>query len=326
MIETLVTFDEIAAAAERIRGVACRTPLVDVALGSRSPAASGFGRKIESFSLKCENLQPMGAFKIRGATNMLIRLGGAARGGVITYSSGNHGQAVAMAAEMLGIPTVVVMPETATRVKVDGARKYGAEVIFAGTTSADRKRRAESEAAARGLTIVPPFDHPWIVAGAGTAGLEILEQKPDVSAVYVPMGGGGLIAGVSAAIKQRRQDVRVVGVEPAGAAKMTASRAAGRPITLERTASIADGLLTLRPGDLTFAHVQAFVDDVVTVPEESIAPAIAWLFREARVVAEPSGAVTTAAILRAGTPQPGTVAIVSGGNVSAEDYLGYLGS
>jgi threonine dehydratase len=268
----------------------------------------------------------MGAFKIRGATNMLMRLGETARNGVITYSSGNHGQAVAMATEILGIRCVVVMPETATRVKVEGARKYGAEVIFAGTTSADRKLRAESEAASRGLTIVPPFDHPWIVAGAGTAGLEILDQKPDVSAVYVPMGGGGLIAGVSAAIKQRRPSVRVVGVEPAGAAKMSASRAAGRPVTLEKTASIADGLLTLRPGDLTFAHVQAFVDEVVTVPEESIAPAVAWLFREARVVAEPSGAVTTAAILRAGEVQPGTVAIVSGGNVSAEDYVDYLRS
>ncbi len=158
-------------------------------------------------------------------------------------------------------------------------------------------------------------------------GLEILEQRPDVSAVYVPMGGGGLIAGVSAAIKQRRPDVRVVGVEPAGAAKMTASRAAGRPVTLPKTASIADGLLALRPGDVTFAHVQAFVDEVVTVPEESIVEAIAWLFREARLVAEPSGAVTTAAILQAGGPlQPGVVAVVSGGNVSAEDYVGYLRS
>jgi threonine dehydratase len=341
MIDTLVTLDEIEAAAERIRGIAYRTPVIDVAgafspvaagvvspvaAGAVSPVASGFSRKVQSFSLKCENLQPMGAFKIRGATNMLMRLGETARNGVITYSSGNHGQAAAMATQILGIRCVVVMPETATRVKVEGARKYGAEVIFAGTTSADRKLRAESEAASRGLTIVPPFDHPWIVAGAGTAGLEILDQKPDVSAVYVPMGGGGLIAGVSAAIKQRRPSVRVVGVEPAGAAKMSASRAAGRPVTLEKTASIADGLLTLRPGDLTFAHVQAFVDEVVTVPEESIAPAVAWLFREARVVAEPSGAVTTAAILRAGEVQPGTVAIVSGGNVSAEDYVDYLRS
>ena len=317
MTETLVTLGEIEAAAERIRHLAVRTPLVDV--------ASGFTWKIASFSLKCENLQPMGAFKIRGATNMLLRLGDAARGGVITFSSGNHGQAVAMAAHMLGIRAVVVMPETAPRVKVEGARKYGAELIFAGTTLLDRQARAESEAASRGLTMVPPFDHPWIVAGAGTAGLEILEQSPDLSAVYVPMGGGGLVAGVSAAIKQRRPAVRVVGVEPAGAAKMSASRAAGRPVTLDRSASIADGLLALRPGDLTFAHVQAFVDEVVTVSEESIARAVRWLFREARLVAEPSGAVTTAAILDGGGPAgPGTVAVVSGGNVSAEDYVEYL--
>jgi threonine dehydratase len=308
---TLVSLDDIAAAAERIRDVALRTPLLDVG----------------SVSLKCENLQPMGAFKIRGAANMLIRLGDAARGGVITYSSGNHGQAMAMAAQMLGIPAVVVMPETAPRVKVDGARKYGAEVIFAGTTSLDRKQRADAEAAARGLTMVPPFDHPWIVAGAGTVGLEILEQRADVSVVYVPAGGGGLIAGVAAAIKQRRPDVRVVGVEPAGAPKMSASRAAGRPVTLEKTASIADGLLALRPGEVTFAHLQAFVDDVVTVPEEAIVDAIRWLFREARLVVEPSGAVTVAAILQAGLPRaPGTVAIISGGNVSAEDYVRYLRS
>jgi threonine dehydratase len=307
LTETLVTLDEIEAAAERIRHVAVRTPLVDVA----------------SLSLKCENLQPMGAFKIRGASNMLLRLGDAARSGVITFSSGNHGQAVAMAAGMLGISAVVVMPETAPRVKVDGARKYGAEVIFAGTTLLDRQARAESEAASRGLTMVPPFDHPWIVAGAGTTGLEILEQRPEVSAVYVPMGGGGLIAGVSAAIKQRRPAVRVVGVEPEGAAKMSTSRAAGRPVTLATSASIADGLLALRPGDLTFAHVQAFVDEMVTVSEQSIARAIRWLFREARLVAEPSGAVTTAAILE-GTAPPGAVAIVSGGNVSAEDYAEYL--
>jgi threonine dehydratase len=317
LTETLVTLGEIEAAAERIRHIAVRTPLVDV--------ASGLSGKINTISFKCENLQPMGAFKIRGATNMLLRLGDAARSGVITFSSGNHGQAVAMAAQLLGISAVVVMPETAPRVKVDGARKYGAEVMFAGTTLLDRQARAESEAAARGLTMVPPFDHPWIVAGAGTAGLEILEQRADVSVVYVPMGGGGLVAGVSAAIKQRRPAVRVVGVEPAGAAKMSASRAAGRPVTLERSASIADGLLALRPGDLTFAHVQAFVDEVVTVSEESIARAVRWLFREARLVAEPSGAVTTAAILDAGGPvAPGTVAVLSGGNVSAEDYISYL--
>jgi threonine dehydratase len=232
---------------------------------------------------------------------------------------------VALAAQRLDVPAVVVMPETATRVKVEGAKRYGAEVIFAGRTSLDRQARAEAEAAARGLTIIPPFDHPWIVAGQGTVGLEILEQVPDVTTVYVPMGGGGLIAGVSAAIKQWRPDVRVVGVEPEGAPKMSASRAAGGPVTLERTASIADGLLALRPGSLTFAHVQAFVDDLVTVPEDAILEAMCWLFREARLVSEPSGAVATAAVLAAGDRVPaGTVAVVSGGNVSLEDYVRYL--
>jgi threonine dehydratase len=216
------------------------------------------------------------------------------------------------------------MPETAPRVKVEGVRKYGGEVIFAGTTSVDRKTRAEAEAAARGLTMVPPFDHPWIIAGAGTCGLEILEQAPEVAAVYVPVGGGGLISGVAAAIKQLRPSVRVIGVEPVGAAKMTASRAAGHPVTLEKTASIADGLLPLRPGDLTFAHVQAFVDDIVTIDDAAIAAAIGWLFEKTEMIVEPSGAASVAAALRASDALPGTVAVVSGGNIAPEDHATYL--
>jgi threonine dehydratase len=265
----------------------------------------------------------MGAFKIRGAYNMVAQLASGARTpGVITYSSGNHGQAVALAAGKLGIPAVVVMPETAPDVKVEGVRRYGGEIIFAGTTSADRRTRAEAEAAARALTMVPPFEHPWIIAGAGTCGLEILDQRPDVATVYVPVGGGGLISGIAAAIKASRPAVRVIGVEPAGAAKMTASREAGRPVRLARTSSIADGLLPLQPGDLTFAHVQAFVDDLVTVDDEAIAGAVRWLFREARIVAEPSGAASVAAALRTGAS--GAVAVVSGGNVSPEDFATYI--
>ena len=269
----------------------------------------------------------MGAFKMRGACNFLAQLTPEARAaGVITYSSGNHGQAVALAAQRLGLPCVVVMPETAPRVKVDGVRGYGGEVIFAGTTSADRKTRAEAEAAARGLTIVPPFDHPWIIAGAGTCGLEILEQCPDASAVYVPIGGGGLLSGISTAIKALKPGVRVIGVEPAGAARMTASRAAGHPVRLEKTASIADGLLTLQPGTLTFAHIQAFVDEIVTVEEEEIAGAVRWLFKDAQIVAEPSGAASVAAVLKAGPSiAAGTVAVISGGNVSPEDHDRYVG-
>jgi threonine dehydratase len=298
----VTTLDDIRAAADRIRPVALRTPLLE----------------IDGLSLKCENLQRTGSFKLRGAYNMVAQLPPSAqRSGVIAYSSGNHGQAVAYAAQRLGMPATIVMPETASRVKVDAARRYGAEVIFAGTTSQDRQLRAEQEAAARDLAIVPPFDHPWIVAGAGTTGLEILEQQPDVSRIWIPMGGGGQIAGVAAAVKYVRPDVRIVGVEPVGAARMTASRAAGQPVTLERTASVADGLLTLRPGDITFAHVRALVDDVVTVSDEEIVDAVRWLFDTAKLVAEPSGAAAVAAARR-GKAAPGTVAIVSGGNVTPE--------
>ena len=174
------------------------------------------------------------------------------------------------------------MPETTPRVKVDGVRRHGAEVIFAGTTSTHRKVRAEEIARTRGLTIVPPFDHPWIIAGQGTTGLEILEQHSQVRSVYVPVGGGGQIAGISAAVKRMRASVRVIGVEPVRAARMTASLAAGAPVTLDTTTSIADGLLTLRPGDLTFAHVQAFVDGIVTVTDDEIAAAVKWLFHQAK--------------------------------------------
>jgi threonine dehydratase len=309
----LVTLEAIREAAERVRPIARVTPLVDVS----APA----GRPLW---LKCESLQPAGAFKIRGAYNMVAQLTPEQRArGVITYSSGNHGQAMALAARRLGAPAVVVMPTTAPAIKVEGARSYGAEVIFAGTTSADRRARAEAEAAARGLTMVPPFDHEWIIAGQGTAGLEILEQRPDVAAVLVPVGGGGLLAGVAAAIKQSRPDVKVIGVEPAGAAKMTASVDAGHPVTLPKTETIADGLMPVRPGDLTFAHVQRFVDAMITVGDRDIARAVVWIFANAKLVAEPSGAATTAAVLSgaldARFPVAGPiVAVISGGNMAPE--------
>ena len=311
MTQTLVALDDITAAAGRVRGVARLTPVIPSAL--------------PGLLLKCENMQPMGAFKMRGAYNMVAQLAPDVRArGVITYSSGNHGQAVALAAQLLGAPAVIVMPETAPQVKVDGARAYGAEVVFAGRTSFDRKHRAEDIAASRGLTIVPPFDHEWIIAGQGTVGLEILEQCPDVKTVFVPVGGGGLISGVATAIKRSRPQVRVVGVEPAGAAKMSTSLAAGEPITLGKSGSIADGLLTLRPGDLTFAHVKTFVNEVLTVTDDQIAGAVKWLFATAKIVAEPSGAATTAAVLAAGEPPDRSVAVVSGGNVAPADFAKYI--
>jgi threonine dehydratase len=312
---SLVSLADIREAAKRIAGVARRTPLLDGGGTCGEPA----------FAVKCENMQPAGAFKIRGAYNMMAQLSPDARAaGVITYSSGNHGQAVALAAQLLGVTAVVVMPETAPRVKVLGAQHLGAEVLFAVKTVLDRNSRAESEAAARVLTMVPPFDHPWIIAGQGTCGLEIVEQCPSVSAVYVPIGGGGLVSGVAVAVKALRSAIRVVGVEPAGAPKMTASRAAGHPVTLPKTASIADGLLSIRPGDLTFAHVQAFVDEVVTVDDDEIASAVKWLFDNANIVAEPSGAASVAAVLRARPIGGNGVAVISGGNVPPEDYAKYI--
>ena len=242
--------------------------------------------------------------------------------GVVTYSSGNHGQAVALAASRLGAPAVIVMPTTAPAIKIAGVKRWGAEVILEGTTSVERLKRAQAEVEARGLTMVPPFDHEWIIEGQGTCALEILEQVPSATVVVVPVGGGGLISGVAAAIKLSRPDVTVVGVEPSGAAKMTASLAAGHPVTLDKTSSIADGLMPVRPGELTFEHVKAFVDQVVTVDDDEIARAALWLFHEAKQVVEPSGAATTAAVL---WPKAGSlladrtqtvVAILSGGNVS----------
>jgi threonine dehydratase len=332
---TLVTLADIEAAKRRIRPLARVTPIIEVPW----PAfARGNGAELRRgepsappalFFLKCENFQPMGAFKIRGALNMLAQLPREEISrGVITYSSGNHGQAVALAAQTLGVPAVIVMPTTAPSVKVDGAKGFGAEVLFEGTTTIERKARAERVAAERGLTIVPPFDHPMIIAGQGTAGLEILEQCPNVGTVLVEVGGGGLSSGVSAAIKQRAPHVRVVGVEPDGAPKMKRSLEAGRPVTLEKTGSIADGLLTVRPGDLTFEHVRVFVDEVVTVPDEAMIRAIRWLYSHARLVVEPSGSVALAALtLGLGGLDPSrgpVVAIVSGGNVEPSKYAEYI--
>jgi threonine dehydratase len=211
------------------------------------------------------------------------------------------------------------MPTTAPGIKVEGARALGAEVIFEGTTSIDRRIRAEAEAGRRGLTMVPPFDHEWIIAGQGTLGLELLEQLPNVSAIVVPIGGGGLIAGVAAAVKQSDPRVRIVGVEPSGAAAMRASLDAGHPVTLPRTASVADGLMAVRPGDLTFEHVRAFVDDVLMVEDERIVDAVVWTFTHAKIVAEPSGAASVAAVLNGLVEADGpVVAVVSGGNLAPE--------
>lgn len=317
--DALVPLDAIERARDRLEGIARRTPIVPAS--SRGDWAH--------LRLKCENLQAAGAFKLRGAFTLLDRLPPDVRArGVVTYSSGNHGQAVAYAASRFGVRSVIVMPTTAPRVKVSGAKALGAEVRFAGTTTLERKAAAEILERVEGLVMAPPFDHPDVIAGQGTVGLEILEQAPDVSAIYVPVGGGGLIAGIAAAVKRVRPGVRIVGVEPAGAPKMTRSLEAGHPVTLDRVASIADGLLAVRPGDLTFAHVVALVDEVIRVSDEEIADAVRFLAVDTKLVAEPSGAASVAGARQ--VAPPGTagvhVAVISGGNVEPAEFARLIGA
>jgi len=307
-----VTIEDVHRAAAAIEGVAVRTPLVEI------PALAALTG--HSVALKCEQLQPIGAFKVRGAFNAIQRIPEAVRSrGVITYSSGNHGQAVAWAARRVGVRAVIVMPENAPQIKVAGVRKLGGEVVFAGTRSVDRRVKAEEICAVEGLNMIPPFDHPDVIAGQGTCGLEILEQWPHVDTILVPVGGGGLLAGICVAVAGTRPETRVVAVEPEGAAKLTAAMRAGRPETLARTASLADGLLTLAVGEMTFPLIRPVVHEVVTVSDDEITLAMRFLLREAGLRVEPSGAATTAALLSGKVrPRGAAVVVVSGGNVDEE--------
>lgn len=308
--ESVVGIEAVRAAARTLEGVAVRTPLVEV------PAlAAVIGVPV---LLKCEQQQPIGAFKIRGAYNAVSRVaaGGGSRG-VITQSSGNHGQAVAYAGRAFGLRAVVVMPSSTPQIKVDGVRRHGGEVVFAGATrSPEQLLRAEEIAAREGLVMIPPYDHPDVVAGQGTCGLEILEQCPEVHTILCPVSGGGLIAGISVAVRALRPSARLIGVEPAGAAKLGAALAAGKPTTLDRTSSIADGLLTRSVGEVTFPILRRVVRQAIQVSEDEIRAAVRLLHREAGMTAEPSGAVGVAAVLAGRVSATGlTVVVLSGGNI-----------
>lgn len=315
----LVLAEDIERAAAALADVAVRTPLLPAPwLGAR------VGGEVR---LKCENLQAAGAFKIRGAYTAISRLTEAERRrGVIAYSSGNHAQGVALAAKLFGIRAVVVMPTTAPEIKRAGAERLGAEVVLEGTTSADRQKRAEAIAAEQGLTIIPAFDDRNIITGQGTVGVEILQDWPTVEAVLVPVGGGGLLSGTAAYIKQRHPACRLIGVEPEVSDAMGQSIAAGHPVTIPFGASIADGLLPTRPGELNFLHVREYVDEMVRVSEAAIAEATAELMRASKLVVEFSGAATVAALL-SGAFRPngrGTVAVLSGGNLDPARALALL--
>lgn len=308
----LIDAGAIEDAARALAGVAVRTPLLPIGeVPGLAPSAQVW--------VKPESLQRGGAFKFRGAWNFLTRLTPEERSrGVIAPSSGNHAQAVALAARLHGVGATVVMPTTVTLAKRSGAARLGARIELAGTTTRHRMERAMELAAAEGLTLVPPYDHPWIIAGQGTAGLEVIDDLPNADVILVPVGGGGLSAGVAAAVKLRGARARVIGVEPAGAPKLTAALSQGTPVTLESTRSIADGLMAVRIGDVTFAHHKAFLDGVVTVPDEAIVEAMRFLLDRCKLVVEPSGAITLAALLnRAIEPEAGSrvVCILSGGNI-----------
>lgn len=306
---TLVSHDDIVDAARTLHGVATRTPLLrSYAIGETT------GHQVW---LKPEMLQRGGAFKFRGAYTYLSRLSPEERKrGVIAPSSGNHAQAVALAAKLFDVPATVVMPTTVTAAKRQGAERLGARIELAGTTTQHRLGRANEMVAQEGLTLVPPYDHPWIIAGQGTVGREIIEDLPAAKLVLVPVGGGGLSAGVACAIKLMSPHTRVVGVEPAGAPKLSRAREAGGPVTLEGTRSIADGLMAVRIGTLNFAHHQAYLDDVVTVEDSATRDAVRFLLERDKLTAEPSGAITVAALLSGAVKaEDHTVCILSGGNI-----------
>jgi threonine dehydratase len=313
----LVSIDEIRGAAARVAEIAMRTPLVR----AEFPGVSGYGQPREIW-LKAESLQPIGAFKIRGASNKILQLtpDELARG-VITYSSGNHAQGVAYAARAVGAKAVIVMPSNAPAVKRAATLALGAEIVDVGPASSERLAMAEKLVRERGYIVIPPYDDEQIIAGQGTCGLEIVEQLPDVDLVLSPVSGGGLLGGVSAAVKQLSSQTRVFGIEPELAADTAESFRTGRIVTwgAELTSrTIADGLRTQSVGKRNFAHIQAYVDGILTVTEAEIRAAMRAIVAATRLVPEPSGAVATAALLFHAHELPAyrkAVAIVSGGNL-----------
>ena len=317
---TVVSLDDIRTAQALLKGIAVRTPLSEW---------TGAAEQRKLF-LKLENLQPIGAFKLRGAHNKVASLSDEERSrGVISYSSGNHAQGVAYAARALGVRAIIVMPGNAPKNKLEATAALGAEIVIVGPGSEERRLRAEELAAEHGYAIVPPYNDEKIIAGQGTVGLEILEDLPNVETVLVPVGGGGLISGVAAGIKLSRPAgnpignprVKVIGVEPELAADAQASLRAGRIVSFpaeQVSQTLADGLRTQSIGAINFEHIRAYVDDIVSVTEDEIREAVRVLSANAKTIAEPSGAVAVAAFLFHADELPNTkinVAVISGGNI-----------
>lgn len=308
--ETLPTADDVRAAAERLRGVANRTPVHTSRTLDGMTGARVF--------LKCENFQRGGAFKFRGAYNAVSLLSDEERArGVLTFSSGNHAQAVALTGRLLGIPVVVVMPDNAPAAKIAGTRGYGAEVILYDPRERDRQEIAAELQRERGMALVPPYDHAGVVAGQGTAALELMEEVGPLDALFAPCGGGGLLSGSALAARSFAPECRVIGVEPELADDATRSFRTGELVTIRNPPTVADGLRTPSLGRITFPLVRAHVSEMRTVSEAAIVEAMRFLWTRAKLVVEPSGAVPLAALLAAGDELRGrrVGVILSGGNV-----------
>jgi threonine dehydratase len=312
----MITLADIRASQGRLRGITVHTPLIEFKLCDEDP---------RRLFLKPENQQPIGAFKLRGAYNKIASLPPEERKrGVITYSSGNHAQGVAYAARALGVKAVIVMPDNAPPIKREATAALGAEIVLVGPGSTERQAKAEELAALHGYVIVPPYNDEQIIAGQGTMGLEILEDLPEVEMVLAPVGGGGMISGVAAAIKLSKPSVKVIGVEPELAADAQASLRAGKIVQFpagEVSRTVADGLRTQSIGPINFEHIRHYVDDIVTVSEDEIRRAVKYLSENAATVAEPSGAVAVAGFIFHAKQLPQarlSVAIVSGGNIDPQ--------
>jgi threonine dehydratase len=307
----MVTLADIRKAHAIVSKVALRTPILPLKFFDRPDTW-----------VKCENLQRTGAFKIRGAFHRISKLPKSCKG-VTASSSGNHAQAVALAARMRGLPACIVMLDQSVPHKVEGTKSYGAEVILGGADSVVITERAQREAAERGYVFIPPFNDPDIIAGQGTVGLEIVQDLRGVTSVIVQIGGGGLSSGVMTAVKESNPKIKVFGVEPAGAAKMRAALDAGKVVTLPSVSTIADGLKPTRVSELTLDHVRRYADDVVLVSDEEILFATRHLVLKEKLVVEPSGATALAAVLagRLKLPKGPAVAILSGGNADLKMIL-----
>jgi threonine dehydratase len=329
----MITLSDLHSAQSRLEGITVRTPLIELpqtmwgqppsrACSGRANAAEWVRPGEARLFLKPENQQPIGAFKLRGAYNKIASLSeGERKRGVISYSSGNHAQGVAYAARALKTKAVIVMPSNAPEIKREATAKLGAQIVLVGPGSDERKSKAEALAAERGYVIIPPYNDEKIIAGQGTIGLEILEGLAEVECVLSPVGGGGLISGVAAAIKLTNPRVRVVGVEPELAADAQASLRSRKIVQFpaaQVSRTIADGLRTQSVGPINFEHICAYVDDIITVAEDEIRQAMKLLAQNPQTVAEPSGAVATAGFLFHADDLPKTkinVAIISGGNI-----------